>query len=93
MSASLLRLTQKFLQSTVGTHLIGLVIWGSLDTASLTSFNVFVLPILQLGMSAITEKIQRILRTRIKTENDPSSNIEEEMNENRMKLRYDDNTV
>merc|ERR1711963_1177763 len=87
MSASVSRLAHKLLQSSVCTNLIGLLVCCSLDTANLSSFNVFILPILQLGMSAITEKIQRILRSRIKTETDPLSNIEQEMNENRIKLR------
>merc|ERR1719458_737266 len=38
-------------------------------------------------MSAISEKIQRILRSRVNTETDPSSNSEEQISENRIKLR------
>merc|ERR1711990_669714 len=38
-------------------------------------------------MSAISEKIQRILRSRIQAETDPSSNTEEQISENRIKLR------
>ena len=87
MSASLLRLTQSLLQSSVCTNILGLIVWGSLDSDNLNSFNVFILPILQLGMSAISEKIQRILRSRIQTETDPSSNTEEQISENRIKLR------
>merc|ERR1711874_646889 len=93
MSASFSRLAHKLLQisvysvGSVCTNLISLAVWGSLDTASLSAFNILVLPLLQLAMSAITEKIQKILRSRIKTETDPSSNTEEQMNENRIKLR------
>ena len=89
MSASLLRLTQSLLESSVCTNILGLIVWGSLDSDNLTSFNVFILPILQLGMSAISEKIQRILRSRVQA--DPSSlptNTEGQMSENRIKLRY-----
>merc|ERR1712018_1108765 len=87
MSASLLRLTQSLLHSSVCTNLLGLIVWGSLDSDNLNSFNVFILPILQLGMSAISEKIQRILRSRVHTETGPSSHSEEQINENRIKLR------
>merc|ERR1711997_267816 len=87
MSASLIRLTQSLLHSSVCTNILGLIVWGSLDSDNLNSFNVFILPILQLGMSAISEKIQRILRSRIQTETDPSSNTEEQISENRIKLR------
>ena len=87
MSASVSRLAHKLLQSSVCTNLIGLLVWGSLDTANLSSFNVFILPILQLGMSAITEKIQTILRSRIGRAG-PGSESVEEMTENRIKLRY-----
>ena len=87
MSASLLRLTQSLLQSSVCTNIVGLIVWGSLDSDNLNSFNVFILPILQLGMSAISEKIQRILRSRVHTETDPSSHSEEQINDNRIKLR------
>merc|ERR1711994_540341 len=38
-------------------------------------------------MSAISEKIQRILRSRVNTETDPSSNSEEQLSESRIKLR------
>ena len=105
MSASFTRLAHKLLQISVSsvfsvysvgsvcTNLISLAVWGSLDTASLSAFNILVLPLLQLAMSAITEKIQKILRSRIKTETDPSSNTEEQMNENRIKLRYRENIL
>ena len=105
MSASFTRLAHKLLQISVSsvfsvysvgsvcTNLISLAVWGSLDTASLSTFNILVLPLLQLAMSAITEKIQKILRSRIKTETDPSSNTEEQMNENRIKLRYRENIL
>merc|ERR1711997_670613 len=87
MSACLLRLTQSLLHSSVCTNILGLIVWGSLDSDNLNAFNVFILPILQLGMSAISEKIQRILRSRVNTETDPSSNSEEQISENRIKLR------
>merc|ERR1712038_934578 len=87
MSASWLRLTQCLLQSSVCTNLLGLIVWGSLDSENPNSFNVFILPILQLGMSAISEKIQRILRTQIQTETDRSPNTEEIIDENKIKLR------
>merc|ERR1712019_147634 len=92
MSASLLRLTQSLLHSSVCTNLLGLIVWGSLDSDNLNSFNVFILPILQLGMSAISEKIQRILRSRVQADTCPSSSSsnterEEQINENRIKLR------
>ena len=90
MSASLLRLTQSLLHSSVCTNLLGLIVWGSLDSDNLTSFNVFILPILQLGMSALSEKIQRILRSRLQIETEPSSNSEEKIDENRIKLRWED---
>merc|ERR1711997_949244 len=87
MSASLLRLTQSLLHSSVCTNLLGLIVWGSLDSDNLNSFNVFILPILQLGMSALSEKIQRILRSRLQAETESSSNSEEKIHENRIKLR------
>merc|ERR1712019_25780 len=88
MSASLLRLTQSLLHSSVCTNLLGLIVWGSLDSDNLNSFNVFILPILQLGMSAISEKIQRILRSRVyNPETESFSRSEEQINENRSKLR------
>ena len=87
MSASLLRLTQSLFESSVCTNILGLIVWGSLDSDNLTSFNVFILPILQLGMSAISEKIQRILRSRIQTETGRSPNTEETIDENKIKLR------
>ena len=92
MSASLLRLTQSLLESSVCTNILGLIVWGSLDSDNLNAFNVFILPILQLGMSAISEKIQRILRSRVNTETDPSSNSEE-LSESRIKLRSEKNKV
>ena len=73
--------------SSVCTNLLGLIVWGSLDSDNLTSFNVFILPILQLGMSALSEKIQRILRSRLQIETESSSNSEEKIHENRIKLR------
>merc|ERR1711997_122579 len=88
MSACLLRLTQSLLHSSVCTNILGLIVWGSLDSDNLNAFNVFILPILQLGMSAISEKIQRILRSRVNT--DPSclpASSEGQMSENRIKLR------
>merc|ERR1739846_221664 len=38
-------------------------------------------------MSALSEKIQRILRSRLQIETEPSSNSEEKIEENRIKLR------